>query len=64
MFPPYSIGVTFGSVEQHTVAAQELSEGVSDGVARLPDADSLQHPRIPQLTHTQLTVKHLPVRES
>lgn len=44
---------------EHPVPVHELHEGVADGVPGPADADGLHHPRVPQLTDTQLPVKQL-----
>lgn len=54
-----SFGVADGRLQEHPVAMQELHKGVANRVPQLPDADGVHHAGVPQLTHTQLSVKHL-----
>ena len=42
-----------------SVSLDKLLEGVSDWISGSPDPDGFHHTGIPQLTATQLPVKHL-----
>ena len=57
-------GVARGGVQQHSVAEQEVFEGVADREARLPDAHGVHHARVAQLHHAQLSVESLEERVS
>lgn len=52
-------GVTDVRLHEHSVTCQEVLKGVSHRKSQLPDSNCVHHPRIPQLTHAQLSVKHL-----
>ncbi len=54
-----SFGVTDGRLQEHPVALQEFPKGVTNWVSQLPDVDGVHHAGVSQLTHTQLSVKHL-----
>lgn len=53
----------FDSRHEHPVAVDKLHEGVADGITCTPDTNGLHHTRVPQLTHTQLSVKQLETKE-
>lgn len=54
-----SFGVTDSCLQEHPVALQEFLKGVANWIPQIPDADGVQHARVSQLTHTQLSVKDL-----
>lgn len=49
---------------EHPIAVDKLNKGVADGISCTADANGLHHPRVPELTHTELPVKELPGRQS
>ena len=53
------VGITDGRPQQHPVALHKFLKGVADWVSQIPDVDGVHHAGISQLTHTQLSVKHL-----
>lgn len=52
-------GVTDGRLQEHPIAVQEFLKGVANWVSQIPDANGVHHARVSELTHTQLSVKHL-----
>lgn len=56
---PHSFRVAVVRVEENPVPPQEFLKCVADRKSQFPDADSVQHAGVPQLTHAQLSVEHL-----
>lgn len=56
---PHSFRVAVVRVEENPVPPQEFRKCVANRKSQFPDADSVQHAGVPQLTHAQLSVEHL-----
>lgn len=57
-----SFRVADGGLQQHPVALQEIPKRVADRESQVPDADGVHHAGVSELTHAQLSVKHLQVK--
>lgn len=55
----HSFGVAVVGVEKNPVSSQKFLECVANGISQFPNADRVHHAGVSQLTHAQLSVKHL-----